>query len=110
MKSKLSILFCCFQLAVSVYAQKRNNQWILGGTHYRNCYKLDFNSGFPDTSTLNAMGFYDFNTSICDTSGQILFYSNGVEIANRDHDTLSNSQGFNPGTLTTNNNDGLSIT
>ena len=46
------------------------------------------------------MGFLSTNSSICDTAGNILFYTNGNVVFNRLNDTLANSKNFNSGYLT----------
>lgn len=54
-----------------------------------------------DTNSIyRVMSFFVTNASICDTSGNLLFYSNGLTIGNRNHDTLENSENFNPGWAT----------
>lgn len=56
------------------------------------------------------MNFWRTNASMCDTSGNLLFYTNGIYIANRFDDTLFNGTNFNTGALsTTFTNDGLPI-
>ena len=40
------------------------------------------------------------NGSICDTAGNLLFYSNGLTIGNKNYDTLKNAIDFNPGFVT----------
>lgn len=55
------------------------------------------------------MSFYNTNASICDTNGNLLFYSNGLTIGNRNYDTLYNAVNFNPGWATDfNEPDGMS--
>lgn len=96
----LSVFFSVFICSCS-FAQKENNVWMLGNQQPNNNCGLDFNSGSPDTfSVTRNLDFFLLNASICDTSGALLFYTNGQYIANRNHDTLSNSRDFNPGWLT----------
>jgi hypothetical protein len=59
---------------------------------------IDFSSGQADTfSVIRPMNFYYTNTSVCDSLGSLLFYSNGISIANRLHLPLLNEANFNPG-------------
>ncbi len=59
---------------------------------------VNFNSGAAESFTVyRSMRMFITDASICDTSGQLLFYTNGVYIANRNHDTLENCENFNPG-------------
>ena len=37
------------------------------------------------------------NASICDTAGNLLFYTNGIRIANASHEIMENGEGLNPG-------------
>ncbi len=68
------------------------------GIHH---YQINFNSGMADTlSVYHSMNFASTNAGICDTGGQILFYSNGQFIINRNFDSLLNSNNFNPGSAT----------
>jgi len=70
---------------------------------------VDFNSGSVTTFTLSRpMDMFITNGSICDTSGQLLFYSNGDYIANKNHTRLLNSTNFNP-TITGDTVNGLNI-
>ncbi len=60
-------------------------------------FGLDFNSGSVDTfSVYRGINFFITNASICDTSGQLLFYTNGDYIENRNYSRLLNSTNFNP--------------
>jgi hypothetical protein len=63
---------------------------------------VTFATGNIDTFTITRPSFFFItNTSICDTAGNLLFYTNGVNIFNANHDTLLNSVGFNPGYIST---------
>lgn len=90
----------CFQ----AICQNRDNIWMLGGATINPYYPkggLDFNSGDADTfSVVRPLPFFNTNAGICDTLGQELFYTNGIWIENKNHDTLQNSWMFNPGTFT----------
>lgn len=90
--------------SISSSAQNQTNIWQMGIISFNNYPKflIDFNSGQPDTLRfVRQMPFFITNTSICDSSGQLLFYTNGVYIANANHDTLQNSTNYNPGDETT---------
>jgi hypothetical protein len=83
------------------YSQIQNT-WMTG--HYLIYPKggIDFYSGSADTfSVFRELGFYSINTMINDSSGNLLFYTNGIYIANANHDTLLNSQNYNPGYAST---------
>ncbi|MBA3647348.1 MAG: hypothetical protein H0W62_02180 [Chitinophagales bacterium] len=82
--------------------QSLGNVWELGLSYNTPNYiymsAVRFDSGFADTfSVYRSMSMFATNASICDTSGNLLFYSNGQWIANRNNDSLSNGKGFNRG-------------
>ncbi len=101
----LSTVLACFliftSLSKQVSAQKANNQWMIGWEFPTDHSLLDFNTISP-ISNLQSSGlaFFLTNASICDTSGQLLFYTNGHVIYNRNHDSLFNTSGINPGWAT----------
>ena len=43
------------------------------------------------------MYFYQTNASICDTAGNLQFYTNGIYVANALHEPMENGDGLNPG-------------
>lgn len=82
-------------------AQNRNNVWMLSYPSAAAHCGVDFNSGVADTFSVEKdLQFFYTDASICDTLGQLLFYTNGVYIANRNHDSLFNTQDYNPGAFT----------
>jgi len=98
--SILALFFAC--LFYSSFAQKENNQWIISNNYPTTCSFIDFNSGLASVDSVNTdMGLFLTNASICDTSGQLLFYTNGHVVYNRNHDSLMNTSGINPGWATT---------
>ncbi len=99
-----------------IYSQGISNLWMMGyssGTIYPQFggTNIDFYNGYPDTSTVNRdMNFSQCNANICDDNGNLLFYTNGVYIANSNNDTMLNGQGLNPSAYTTSEGDyGLMI-
>ena len=97
--------------SVSV-AQNRTNIWELSySTDLINPNsEIRFHNGIADTnSVFRIMSFFLTDASICDTAGNLLFYTNGITIGNRNYDTLENAVNFNEGEQTTNDDpDGLS--
>jgi hypothetical protein len=71
----------------------------------------DFAGGSPVISYVQRyMNFNTTNGTISDQNGNLLFYSNGIYVANSLDDTMQNGSGLNPGYLTTSRYDnGLSI-
>jgi hypothetical protein len=98
-KANLTILCCILSLLSA--SQNRDNIWMLAQQFFAPDCGLDFSNGSPDTfSITRKLDFFNTNASICDTNGQLLFYTNGQWIANRNDDTLLNSDHFNPGWAT----------
>ncbi|NUQ26872.1 MAG: hypothetical protein HUU34_23255, partial [Saprospiraceae bacterium] len=86
--------------------EKRDNVWLLGydsnpeiltfgGT------RIDFNASPPTVAyEYRDMNFEAAATSICDAQGNLLFYSNGIYVANYLHEPMENGTGLNPTNLT----------
>lgn len=92
--------FFLFPFQIFSQVDKRDNIWMLGGATPLGYPKfgVDFNMGSADTFSLQRpMGFFLTNSSICDTNGQLLFYTNGNFVSNRIHQLMPGSAGFNPG-------------
>lgn len=97
------IVFLFLMLFSSPAFSQIQNIWMTG--HLLNLIYpkggIDFSSGSADTfSVFREMGFFSINTMINDASGNLLCYTNGIYIANSNHDTLLNSQNYNPGYAT----------
>jgi hypothetical protein len=78
---------------------KPDNVWLLNGSSYdENQFApaLDFYYDQPDSA-----GFYapfsiaNTNASICDDDGNLLFYTNGLDVANHRHEMIAGSEDFN---------------
>ena len=82
--------------------EKRDYIWLFGSTGIAppaewGGTKIDFNFDPPVISEdPKDMGFWDFNTSMCDVNGNLLFYNDFFFIANAAHDTIINGSGLNP--------------
>ena len=90
---------------VSAFAQsnndaKRDYQWISGSTYnnFSNCRVFDFNSGpmatYSHPTTIN-LGFT--STNICDTNGQLLFFTNGLKVCDKNGTLMPNGDSLSPG-------------
>ncbi len=99
------VLVILFLISINRYsnAQNRSNVWELSYNDtlaYPNC-GINFNSGKADTFTVyRTMAFFNTDASICDSNGNLLFYTNGVYISNKNNDTLFNSSNFDTGWAT----------
>ena len=82
-----------FVFVLDVQAQKENNVWV-GGTKSA----IDFNSGaavpFLRDSTLTVNRS---NASICDKDGNLLFYTNGYRVYNKNYQLMQNGNGLEIG-------------
>jgi len=88
----------------NVYAQY-DNIWMLGYGNTSTIPKpsIDFSNGTADTFSFpRPMQFFIANSSICNSSGTLQFYTNGYYIEDTSGDTLDGSTDFNPGWLTDN--------
>jgi len=94
-------LLVWFQWPGYAYSQKLDNVWLFGRNsdvpeHAGTI--IDFNMNPPDLflQFWDAY-FYQTNASICDTAGNLLFYTNGIYVANALHEPMENGGGLNPG-------------
>ena len=86
------LLWCTFS-----NAQKSDNTWLMGYHYYPYFVPaLDFYFNTPDTIAWNApIDFFGANAGICNSTGDLQFYTNGVTMCNYLNDTLNNSYKFN---------------
>ncbi len=73
----------------SSFGQGEANIWYFGGNA-----GLDFNSGSPVALTDGQMYAFEGCAVMSNANGELLFYTNGVTVWNRNHDTLSNGTGL----------------
>jgi len=93
-------------LAIGINAQKHDYIWLTGyssipGNMEYGGSVIDFNINPPDVYyEFRSMNLQRTNASICDTAGNLLFYTNGIFIANAIHEQMENGGGLNPGQYT----------
>ena len=100
---KVFILWLSLSASI-VSAQKFDNIWIMGDdnqtfdtTHGGSL--LDFNFTPPKAEYhYREHNLYTTNSSICDSVGKLLFYTNGCIIAGADDELVENGENINPGT------------
>ena len=98
------ILLNCF--SVPIYSQGLNNLWLLG---YDSIWQghtgrtlIDFSTGAANINWMIwPMDMAKANSSISDQNGNLLFYTNGIYVANAFHDTMLNGEDLNPSSYTT---------
>lgn len=78
-------------------AQNENANWFFAG--FPAVY-YNFKTDVWDTVPYVNRDFFETNTSISDTNGNLLFYTNGCHLYNRLHWPVTGETGFNAGFLT----------
>ncbi|MES2394899.1 MAG: T9SS type A sorting domain-containing protein [Bacteroidota bacterium] len=83
----IQYIFCFLFYLVSnfLFAQKENNIW-----HFGQNAGLNFNSGSPVAFTNSAMNLLGGSASICDSSGSLLFYTDGITVWNKNNIPMPN--------------------
>ncbi|GAA4456957.1 gliding motility-associated C-terminal domain-containing protein [Rurimicrobium arvi] len=83
MKKRVNLLLVLLLGIIRAFAQNEQNIWAFGDKA-----GLDFSSGIPVPVTNNLSQGYEGTASICDGSGQLLFYTNGCWVWNRAHEIM----------------------
>ncbi|MBI4647096.1 MAG: T9SS type A sorting domain-containing protein [Bacteroidia bacterium] len=84
----LPLIFLVFHCCI-VYPQNEDKIWYFGDHA-----GLDFNDGYSIALTNSAMETHEGCASISDRNGNLLFYTNGVNVWNRLHTTMPNGNGL----------------
>lgn len=69
---------------------KESNRWYFG-----NNAGIDFNTEPPTPLTDGVMTTYEGCATVCDANGDLLFYTNGITIWNRQHEVMQNGDNLN---------------
>lgn len=81
-----------FLLALLIFSavpgQNRTNIWYFGREA-----GIDFNSGTAVPDTNSVIDQWEGSSVICDTSGQLLMYTNGIAVYDANHDTMPSLTG-----------------
>lgn len=92
-------------LQISISAQLSGNLWLGGynefpGVPGNGQYLLRFSSGGTTVEQASLAFNFESTAAVAATAdGQILFYSNGCSVANRQHQVMPNGGGLNPGSV-----------
>lgn len=89
MKISVQFLFILFILATPSFAQKEAAIWYFG-----NNAGLDFNSGNPVALTNGKLVTKEGCTTISDKDGNLLFYTDGSLVYNKNHQVMPNGSGL----------------
>jgi len=88
MKKKFS--FFIFIIISTVVKSQFANNWQLGNT-----FGLNFSSSTPTlTSGSIPIGHVDNTSTISDASGNLLFYTNGIDVWDKTHSIMPNGSGL----------------
>ncbi|MEA3496147.1 MAG: PKD domain-containing protein, partial [Bacteroidota bacterium] len=87
---KLLIIFFLITVSLNSYAQLEAKNWYFGV-----CQGMKFESNSPTPIYDSKMYGGRGTSTISDKNGNLLFYSNGNTIWNKNHDTLKNGYGLN---------------
>jgi hypothetical protein len=98
-------LFCATSLSFLCNAQsKAGNNWLLGyppepgfEVPYSGGSVVRFTDIGVDTSRFTAGGFMSVSSSISDSTGKLLFYTNGCEMYNREYQIMLNGNAISAG-------------
>ncbi|HYV93639.1 MAG TPA: gliding motility-associated C-terminal domain-containing protein [Chitinophagales bacterium] len=88
-KSTLLLSIIILLFTEKSFAQKEANIWYFG-----NNAGVDFNSGVPVVLTNSAMSAFEGCTSIANHNGQLLFYTDGMSVWNKNHQIMFNGTGL----------------
>ncbi|MBX2929092.1 MAG: hypothetical protein KF852_14740 [Saprospiraceae bacterium] len=112
MKAPLSILMLCFFLYVLQAQDKYDYVWPNGYVSdtslnnpaiFQGGSLMDFNKSPLELSYFRIPLWLRAYTSICDKNGQLLFYTNGCQVINREHRLMENGGGLIGGNNPNNN-------
>lgn len=76
-------------LSINLFSQGQNNLWYFGGDA-----GLDFSSGTPIADTNSVMHASEGSITVCDSAGNLLFYSNGENVYDQTHSIMLNGWGL----------------
>lgn len=89
-------------LGFTINSQKQDYLWLMGNDKSYDelvqGYKFDYNNEpFSVELREGILAFDQNNASICTADGQLLFYTNGCAISNREHELMVNGDSINEG-------------
>lgn len=89
MYTRFSVFFVLFLYCNVGFAQNEANIWYFGQNA-----GLDFNSGAPVALTDGQLNTLEGCATLCNSAGQILFYTDGIKVWNRNHQVMPNGTGL----------------
>jgi gliding motility-associated-like protein len=95
MKIKSTLLLAFILSTLFCFSQGRNDNWFFGGNS-----GMTFTSGAPIALNNGVLFAEEGSSSISDASGNLLFYSDGTKVWNKNHIQMPNGFGLNGGVST----------
>lgn len=89
-------LTICLLIVSFVYAQNEANRWYFG-EHAG----LDFNAGTPEPVLDGALNTFEGCATMSSAVGNLLFYTDGITVWNKNHEVMLNGNGLNGNTSST---------
>jgi hypothetical protein len=85
LKKPTFFLFIFLYFSGICYSQNQANIWYFGSFA-----GVDFNSGSPVSLSDGAMTTNEGCATICDSEGELLFYTDGTKVYNKNHSIMPN--------------------
>ena len=82
------IIFLLLWVCTTTFAQNEANIWYFGANA-----GLDFNSGSPVALTNGQLNTLEGCATLCNNSGQLLMYTDGITVYNKNHTVMINGNG-----------------
>ncbi len=96
------LTFLCLSWITVAYSQQEQ-VWVLGD------YGLDFNTIPPTLIRMNTVAFAEAGASVCNQAGQLLLYTDGDKVWNRNYKVMPNGRDLSLGTPTQSSTQGTVI-
>ena len=99
MKGYYTLYLLIISFPVILNAQKQDYNWLFGGDDNVGLILLDFETEPPSVSLIEnpPLEFDLTNAGISDSTGNLLFYTNGIVVVNAQHQVMENGDSLNPG-------------
>ena len=99
MKGFFTLYLLIFSFPVILTAQKHDYNWLFGTDDNVGLILVNFDQEPPSVSLIEnpPLEFDLTNASISDSTGNLLFYTNGIVVVNAQHQVMENGDSLNPG-------------
>jgi hypothetical protein len=89
MRKKIAFYFFCLMYLIQASGQNQNSKWYFG-----NFAVLDFLTSPPTVLSASSLQSYEGCASVADSTGNLLFYTRGDVVWNRQHVIMANGTGL----------------